>query len=519
MLHYSCKPFAMALLLSLNSAVWAAPQPPDAATVVEAVDGVLQDRQVQLLSYDGSVQLLNSPGNNAPQSPGVVSLANALRTLLPLHDQWVLNGAEQLALRAQGKEIKLGLPAGSYYVPSTARLSDDGAVLALAAGHNGQLQALRWQKTQGLQPLIPAGKAQLSGVSDMSDDGRTIIGWYQATPSALSRGFIWTEAEGFTPLPTMLTEPVFTSRDGKVVLGEHYRATLTSLQQNQQVQAFINSMPFDGQDEFGYYEVVAVSQDGQRIAGYVAHTAEPVWQPFLWVTDNGFVDLEGAGLLEKAPNGAEPDFADFRQRIMKAAEMSAAEAFSPLSTQAVLWQAGKGVELLEGMESSAGLSRDGKQAFAYSAPTAGHSFEMPKLWRFNAQGRKNLHDVVAEPDVYLPIHGVSEEGSRVWLSVNGDTESRTVLLLDGALHEMPTEPEELVLGGTSRDATTSVLFVQDLAQGYPIMMLRDNQLSPVGNKCTAGDAALLTEYLKISGNGKVIAINKENSACVQAVQP
>lgn len=519
MLHFSRKPFAMALLLSLNSVAWAASETPDTTAVVKPVDAVLQDRQVELLSYDGSVQLLNTPGNNAPQSSGVVTLANTLRTLLPLHEQWVLRGAEQLAIRAQGKESKLGLPAGSYYVPSTARLSDDGTVLALAAGHNGQLHAMRWQTTKGLQPLIPAGKAHISGVSDMSNDGRTIIGWYQASPSDLTRGFMWTEAGGFTPLPAMLNEPVFTSGDGNVVLGEHYRATLKSLQQNQQAQAFMNSMPFDGQDEFGYYEVVAVSHDGQRIAGYVAHTTEPVWQPFLWVADNGFVDLDSAGLLEKPQNGAEPDFAAFRQRIIKAAGMSAREAFTPLSTQAVLWQVGKGVELLEGMESSAGLSRDGKQAFAYSALKPGQSFEMPQLWRFNAKGRKNLHDVIAEPDVYLPIYGMSEDGSRIWLSVNGDTESRTVLLVDAALHEMPSEPEELVLGGTSRDAATSALFVQDLEQGYPVMILRDNQLSAAGDQCRAGDAALLTEYLKISANGKVIAVNKENSTCLQTLQP
>ncbi|MDA1378639.1 hypothetical protein PCI56_00740 [Plesiomonas shigelloides subsp. oncorhynchi] len=326
MLHFSRKPFAMALLLSLNSVAWAASESPDTSAVVKPVDAVLQDRQVELLSYDGSVQLLNTPGNNAPQSSGVVTLANTLRTLLPLHEQWVLRGAEQLAIRAQGKESKLGLPAGSYYVPSTARLSDDGTVLALAAGHNGQLHAMRWQTTKGLQPLIPAGKAHISGVSDMSNDGRTIIGWYQASPSDLTRGFMWTEAGGFTPLPAMLNEPVFTSGDGNVVLGEHYRATLKSLQQNQQAQAFMNSMPFDGQDEFGYYEVVAVSHDGQRIAGYVAHTAEPVWQPFLWIADNGFADLDSAGLLEKPQNGAEPDFAAFRQRIIKAAGMSASEA-------------------------------------------------------------------------------------------------------------------------------------------------------------------------------------------------
>lgn len=519
MLHFSRKPFAMALLLSLNSVAWAASETLDATAVVKPVDAVLQDRQVELLSYDGSVQLLNTPGNNAPQSTGVVTLANTLRTLLPLHEQWVLRGAEQLAIRAQGKESKLGLPAGSYYVPSTARLSDDGTVLALAAGHNGQLQAMRWQTTKGLQPLIPSGKAHISGVSDMSDDGRAIIGWYQASPSDLTRGFMWTEAGGFTPLPAMLNEPVFTSGDGNVVLGEHYRATLKSLQQNQQAQAFMNSMPFDGQDEFGYYEVVAVSHDGQRIAGYVAHTAEPVWQPFLWIADNGFADLDSAGLLEKPQNGAEPDFAAFRQRIIKAAGMSASEAFTPLNTQAVLWQVGKGVELLEGMESSAGLSRDGKQAFAYSALKPRQSFEMPQLWRFNAKGRKNLHDVIAEPDVYLPIYGMSEDGSRIWLSVNGDTESRTVLLVDAALHEMPSEPEELVLGGTSRDAATSALFVQDLEQGYPIMILRDNQLSAAGDQCRAGDAALLTEYLKISANGKVIAVNKENSTCLQTLQP
>ncbi|MGL5553181.1 MAG: hypothetical protein ACRDCV_12830, partial [Plesiomonas shigelloides] len=64
MLHFSRKPFAMALLLSLNSVAWAASETPDTTAVVKPVDAVLQDRQVELLSYDGSVQLLNTPGNN-----------------------------------------------------------------------------------------------------------------------------------------------------------------------------------------------------------------------------------------------------------------------------------------------------------------------------------------------------------------------------------------------------------------------------------------------------------------------
>ncbi|MGL5679508.1 MAG: hypothetical protein ACRDC2_07875, partial [Plesiomonas shigelloides] len=61
--------------------------------------------------------------------------------------------------------------------------------------------------------------------------------------------------------------------------------------------------------------------------------------------------------------------------------------------------------------------------------------------------------------------------------------------------------------------------VQDLEQGYPVMILRDNQLFAAGDQCRAGDAALLTEYLKISANGKVIAVNKENATCLQTLQP
>lgn len=519
MLHFSRKPFAMALLLSLNSGVWAAAPTEKAAMLADNGDSMLQNRRVQLLSFEGTVQLIHQPDDSMPQSTEVIALWNTLRTLLPLHDQWTLLGADHLAIRTQGQETKLGLPTGSYYVPSTARLSADGAVLALSAGQNGQLQALRWQKETGLQPLIPSGKAHLSGVSDMSDDGQTITGWYLADPSSLARGFIWTQAHGFSPLPATLNEPVFISGDGKVVLGEHYQATLKSLQQNQIVQAFANNMPFDGQDEFGDYQIVAVSQDGKRIAGYVAHTAEPIWQPFLWESDSGFADLESAGLLEKSPEGGEPDFAAFSQRIMKAAGMSTAESFTPVSTQAVLWRAGKGEQVLTGMESSAGLSRDGQQAFAYSAPSVDNPLEMPQLWRFNAQGRKNLQDVIAEPDVYAQVKGISADGSRVWLFISADNGSRTVLLLGDTLHEIPSDSETLVLGGTNRDATIAALYAQQLEQGYPIMLLRDNKLSAVGGKCQGGEAALLTQYLTLSGNGKVIAVNKENSACLQTVQP
>ncbi len=481
----------VALLVALTAAFAA----PVALAAAPSEPTRIEHRYLEQLSYTGTTQLVRALDAELVQGDGEV--IDSLKLYFSEYSLWNLQAAAGLALRSDNREDLVPLPAGSYFTSTHTRLSKDGRILALAAGKGGQLDALRWQRGGKLERLVPAAQAWRSGVSDMSADGKTITGWLLADKNALPRGFVWTEQHGFSLLPETLSVPLAISADGTTLVGDSYRGTLAMLRQRMAVQTFENEAPLADNPRIKRWEIVGVSDSGRRLAGFVQLANAPVWQGFLWDAESGFVTQAKPAVLRHKGKGT-PDLAAFSRRVLAVAGMSEAQRLQFLQTDALRWHVTEGLSTLQANASVAGLSRDGSTTLLHAHSGNGQH----PLWQLTKSGTVNLNKAVGNDDAYLNLLALSEDGRRMWLTVNNDSGSHTVLLEDARLPAFPPALSVIAPQVFSADARRMAGGGYDTEQGYPTLHWTMGTATPQQLNCPGEDRSS-SRYV-LSGDGKVV---------------
>ncbi|MGL4602622.1 MAG: hypothetical protein ACRCU9_00600 [Iodobacter sp.] len=473
----------------------------------------IENRLIERLSADGSVQLVRKNGAELQQSDA--GILEQLRTRMPDTSFWALQPAHGLALRSGGQEALVPLPAGSYYTSDATRLSADGRVLAFGAGAGGGMDAWRWQAGGESERLVP--QAWRSGVADMSDDGNTIVGWLLADEKALPQSFIWTASEGFSMLPDGMSLPQAISADGSRVLGNRYRGTMKQLIQRAAYTRFEQQTPFENLENAGSWEVVGISADSRQLAGFIEVMGgeTPLRQSFLWDEDTGFAEEDPPLLLR----GENPDFEPFRLSILAKNKMGPEERFSFMQNDAVLWKKGQGLEVVQADTNATGMSRDGSALFVSGGgwPT--------QLWQINAAGKTNLGQLLKVEDHYLGLLAVSFDGSRVWLLSNNLEEgsSNVMLLADGVRQPLSQVHAASSPQGFSADGRTIAGISADekVAVGYPATVWKEKNKKNVIYRCP-GDIKSSSKMI-LSADGKVLAAgqstSKKSLVCLYRLEP
>ena len=182
------------------------------------------DGQVLLAqSADGRVRLVHRAGDRA-----AVSVPALTRALAPYHRA----GREPLvrvpALAWEQERRFTPLDGFDYLLAGSARLSADGGTLAVGAGREGALDAWLIRRGQAPERMLPTAMARYSSVTDISADGRTVVGWLLDRQS-VARGFLWRERRGVRLLPDPLLLPLAVSADGTGLLASSDREDRDSL--------------------------------------------------------------------------------------------------------------------------------------------------------------------------------------------------------------------------------------------------------------------------------------------------
>lgn len=152
-----------------------------------------------------------------------------------------------------------------------------------------------WTPQQGSKPLpIPSG-VRSSRPNNMSDDGSTIVGWYETLDSGFRRGSRWQNGQfsEFSTPEMEVGEAQNTTPNGSVIIGgeaglnyEAWRWT-----QNGGLQ-ILGRIGFSGGASAN-----AISDDGNVIAGFGGSESFFPWdtwarKAFLWTPELGFIDFE-----------------------------------------------------------------------------------------------------------------------------------------------------------------------------------------------------------------------------------
>ncbi|GGY11867.1 hypothetical protein [Paludibacterium paludis] len=481
-----------------------------AATAAPVQPQRIEGRVAEALSFTGETLLVRSSKGELVESD--MAVINSLKLRFPEYDLWEIQSAAGLALRSGDREDPVPLPAGSYAALTRARLSDDGRVLALAAGAGGRLDALRWQRGGQPERLVPEDRAWRSGVSDMSADGKTVTGWLLASEDSLPQGFIWTADKGFSLLPEPLSVPLAISADGRTVAGDHYRGTLQMLAQRDALMRFDAESGLGENEGVKHWETLAVSGDGRRVAGYVELARSRTWQGFVWDTEKGFVNPAKPPVLRHKGKGM-PDLAAFGRRVLAAAGMSDADRVQFVQTDVVRWTADEGAKQIQPDAAFAGLSRDGRSLFLHPLD---QKDRLPPLWQLDANGKHDLNQAVGSDTVYLTIRAVSPDGSRMWLNGSKGNADHILLVENGGLLAFTPAVASIEPQAFSRDAGTVAGFSRIEEPGYPSIRWRAGDASPRLMRCP-GDEQDTSRHL-ISGDGKVIAAgqydNGKNHICL-----
>ena len=504
----------------LAAALFAALPAAHAAEVKKTVGAVqlIENRLLERVSADGSVLLVRKSGAGLEEADGVV--LNELRLRLSETDLWNLQPAQGLALDGAAGETPVPLPDGAYFTATTTRMSADGKFVAFGAGANGSLDAWRWQAGGALQRLVPEGRAWRSGVADISRDGRTVLGWLLPDRQSVPRTFLWTEDGGFSLLPDDMNLPFALSADGQRVFGTRFRGNFRQLLQRGARELFEQQMPFDNTEGAGDWDIVGVSADGQRLAGHVEIKGTSRWQGFLWDEQTGFVEQADPPMLERQPGGEKPDFDDFARRIRAASGMTDADRFTFLQTDAVSWQPGKGLDVIETGGVPAGMSARGDTLFAYQ--TDGWP---PRLWQIDASGRTDLGGKLNVRNSYLRLLSVSDDGSRVWL--RGDDyeamSSGTYFFRDGKRVPLGKVQAAISPVSVSADGRTlaGIGATETRPQRYPAIVWSEATGRDTTYHCPGDSKGSGT--LVLSGDGKVLATGqsgtKRSVICLRRIAP
>ncbi|NDV13705.1 hypothetical protein [Crenobacter caeni] len=478
------KAVALALSLALTPLpVFAAPSP------AERVAG----RTLDAISADGTSLLLRAPGQRLDDAGA--DLSALLGERLPEELHAILTPARGLAIRHAGQETPLGLPDDSYFAPLTARLSADGRVLAVSAGHGGALKALRVRVGEAPTQLVPDAQARYSGVSGVSDDGRVVAGWLLKDTHSLPKGFVWREGAGLTVLPVPLSLPRAISADGRVLAGTAYIGSPGQLRQASLIGQFAAEDPLGGNAAIADWALVGASDDGRRLAGFVKRADKKLWQGFLWDRDAGFIDTPTPPVFDVA-RGAPPQ-ADVERAVLANYGLTDADRIGALRRQAWRWADGK-AEVLQDQATLAGMSRDGQVFIVRTAD--GALLQMP-----GAAGQP-----LAFPGAQgaLEVRAVSSDGRRIWLR---DEAGASAMLDNGKAAPASRTAAFAQPAAFSADArTVAGIYLHDPAGVRPALRWQGDRVD--ARECRFGGASAGLVFL--SADGGTLAASQPDGYCV-----
>jgi len=229
--------------------------------------GMLFSR-VSAISADGSTVVGSSwrPGSVPPVYAGPVHLI-----------RWRTGALEDLG------------DAGTLDCLEPAGVNFDGSVIA-ATGYStsgGRPTAFRWTEPDGTQPLAVPGRASLGG--PVSADGGRIVGSYSAGGAPPFGTYLWTLAQGATPLPAEVRNISDMSPDGSILVGHDSGQAFLWTQ-----DGGIESMgPVPG----GWTGSLprAISDDTHVVIGVLERGVAPIdITPYRWMRGGGY-ELLAAG--------------------------------------------------------------------------------------------------------------------------------------------------------------------------------------------------------------------------------
>jgi probable HAF family extracellular repeat protein len=155
------------------------------------------------------------------------------------------------------------LPSINSFPGASDASADGNTIVGLSRNLSGHFEAFRWTADGGVSLLGPGSYA-----SDVSGDGRVIIGWHGS-----AGGSRWTEQTGWTPLGHPQTDAHGINADGSVIVGSDramgkYDAFFWT--QSTGIVNLRESLLAGGVDEVRGWNLLAaidVSADGRTIVG------------------------------------------------------------------------------------------------------------------------------------------------------------------------------------------------------------------------------------------------------------
>ncbi|WP_227103433.1 hypothetical protein [Chromobacterium rhizoryzae] len=497
------KTFASLLGLAVLCAPLAAAAKPDFV--------LLKARYPEKLSYDGSAQLLSAGGGELNDS--AMGLIDALKLRFPWHELWALRSANGLSLRQGRAEAALPLPKGGYFTASYVAMSRDGLTLAFGSGRDGKLEAVRWRRGGTLETLVPAGQAWLSGVTDISADGRTVIGWLLSDKGAMPRGFQWVEGKGFSLLPEPMSLPLALSADGAVTAGIALRGDLDTLRRMRRMQDFMNESPLMSDGAATQLHVSGVHLGRGDVAGYFKHADSGVWHGFVWNPDEGKPSrreplpwpVEAEGKMDDAQRDAQ---------VLAWAGMSGADGKIVTESDAVRWRAGEGVSVIRAKSVLEGLSADGRTVFVSFDRENDHRRAFVQI---SPEGEADLEAAVRaetrKESLGMFLRSVSEDGRRVWLSASATDGEHPLRLENGKLAPFSPVIGDLTLTAYSQDGrVVAGISTQPEQGGYATLRWRFG--APKTQRLFCPGEERSSSHIVMSGDGKVVAAGQDTHTCL-----
>lgn len=488
------KTFASLLVLAALCAPVAAAAKPDVV--------LLKERYPEKLSYDGSAQLLSAGDGELNDS--VMGLIDALKLRFPWHELWALRSANGLTLRQGRTEAALPLPEGSYFTTSYMAMSRDGLTLAFGTGRDGKLEAVRWRRGGALETLVPAGQAWLSGVTDISADGRTVIGWLLSDEKAMLRGFQWVEGKGFSLLPEPMSLPLALSADGAVTAGLALRGNLDMLRRMRRMQDFMNESPIMSESEVAKLRVSGVHPGRGDVAGYFKHADTGVWHGFVWNPDEGKPSRR-----EPLPWQAEAEGKAADAQVLAWAGMGGEDGNIFMESDAVRWRAGEGVSVIRAKSVLESLSADGRTVFVSFNRESDHSRAFVQV---SPEGEVDLEAAVRaetrKESLGMFLRSVSEDGRYLWLNSFTADGTFPLRLENGKLAPFSPVIDDLTLTAFSQDGrVVAGTSTQPEQGGYATLRWRFG--APKTQRLFCPGEERSSSHIVMSGDGKVVAAGQE----------
>lgn len=261
----------------------------------------------------------------SPAPAGMDDLNATLRELLPTAWRY---GVELSAFQGgRWQQANRSIPLHTFTYTNLKQLffSQNGQILALTAGAQGSLDALRITAQGQIQKLLPDDMARISAVTAMDATGTTIAGWLLAkTATAVPQGFIWHQEHGVTLLPPEQVVPMAISADGSQMILDAYLADRALLQRHHQFSKLPADLP--GSQGGGAF---AISQDGTRATGYTYGESDYV-RGWLWDSTHGYNPVAWALHISNADSEDPDKWQAFSDQLTGLAGLTQAEQQSSL---------------------------------------------------------------------------------------------------------------------------------------------------------------------------------------------